>query len=195
MRRTTITVPLPTQERASTGIPGLDDVLGGGLPTNHVYLVEGDPGSGKTTLGLHFLREGVRKGERGLYVTLSETATELRTVAASHGWTLDHIELFELVSEEGLSPELEQSILHPSQIELGETVRGVIAAVERLQPQRVVFDSLSEMRLLAQDPLRYRRQVLALKKFFSDQGCTVLLLDDRSSRDTDQQLHSIAHGV
>jgi circadian clock protein KaiC len=178
-----------------TGVPGLDDVLGGGLPTNHVYLVEGDPGSGKTTLGLHFLREGVRNGEKGLYVTLSETAAELHTVAASHGWTLAGIELFELVSNEGLSPELEQSILHPSQIELGETVRGVISAVERLQPQRVVFDSLSEMRLLAQDPLRYRRQVLALKKFFSNQGCTVLLLDDRSSRDTDQQLHSIAHGV
>lgn len=195
MKRNVPTAPIPAQERASTGIAGLDDVLGGGLPTRHVYLVEGDPGAGKTTLGLHFLIEGVRHGERGLYITLSETATELRTVAGSHGWSLDGIELFELVSEEGLSPELEQSILHPSQIELGETVRGVIAAVERLRPQRVVFDSLSEMRLLAQDPLRYRRQVLALKKFFADQGCTVLLLDDRSSRDTEQQLHSIAHGV
>lgn len=195
MRRNTPTDSIPAQERASSGIAGLDDVLGGGLPTKHVYLVEGDPGSGKTTLGLHFLLEGVRHDEKGLYVTLSETAAELRTVAASHGWSLDGIELFELISNEGLSPDLEQSILHPSQIELGETVRGVISAVERLQPQRVVFDSLSEMRLLAQDPLRYRRQVLALKKFFSDQGCTVLLLDDRSSRDTDQQLHSIAHGV
>ncbi|HEY8356811.1 MAG TPA: ATPase domain-containing protein, partial [Ramlibacter sp.] len=152
-------------------------------------------GAGKTTLGLHFLREGVRNDEPGLYVTLSETAEELQTVAASHGWTLDGIELFELVSTEGLSPELEQSILHPSQIELGETVRGVIAAVERLRPKRVIFDSLSEMRLLAQDPLRYRRQVLALKSFFSAHGCTVLMLDDRSSSGTDQQLHSIAHGV
>jgi circadian clock protein KaiC len=195
MRRQVTHKNLPAQDRASTGIAGLDDVLGGGLPARHVYLVEGDPGSGKTTLGLHFLLEGVRCDEKGLYVTLSETATELRTVAASHGWNLDGIELFELVSSEGLSPDLEQSILHPSQIELGETVRGVIAAVEKLQPRRVVFDSLSEMRLLAQDPLRYRRQVLALKKFFSDQGCTVLLLDDRSSIDTDQQLHSIAHGV
>ena len=195
MRRPAPTSNLPQQARASTGIPGLDDVLGGGLPSTHVYLVEGDPGSGKTTLGLHFLREGVAQDEKGLYVTLSETSAELQTVAASHGWNLEGIELFELVSSEGLSPDLEQSILHPSQIELGETVRGVIAAVERLQPQRVVFDSLSEMRLLAQDPLRYRRQVLALKKFFSDHGCTVLLLDDRSSRDTDQQLHSIAHGV
>ena len=195
MRRHTTTTDLPTQVRASTGIPGLDDVLGGGLPTDHLYLIEGDPGAGKTTLGLHFLLEGARHGQKGLYVTLSETENELRTVAASHGWTLDSIEVFELVSEEGLSPDLEQSILHPSQIELGETVRGVIAAVERLRPERVVFDSLSEMRLLAQDPLRYRRQVLALKKFFADQGCTVLLLDDRTSRDTDQQLHSIAHGV
>jgi circadian clock protein KaiC len=195
MRRTAPTTNLPHQERASTGIPGLDDVLGGGLPAGHVYLVEGDPGSGKTTLGLHFLRQGVANGEEGLYITLSETASELRTVAASHGWALDRIELFELLSSEGLSPDLEQSILHPSQVELGETVRGVIAAVERLKPHRVVFDSLSEMRLLAQDPLRYRRQVLALKKFFADRGCTVLLLDDRSSRDTDQQLHSIAHGV
>jgi circadian clock protein KaiC len=195
MRRNTPHDSLPAQERASTGIAGLDDVLGGGFPTTHVYLVEGDPGSGKTTLGLHFLLEGVRHDEKGLYVTLSETAAELRTVAASHGWSLEGIELFELVSSEGLSPELEQSILHPSQVELGETVRGVISAVERLRPKRVVFDSLSEMRLLAQDPLRYRRQVLALKKFFSDQGCTVLLLDDRSSRETDQQLHSISHGV
>lgn len=195
MRRTAPTEHLPAQARASTGIAGLDDVLGGGLPTMHVYLVEGDPGSGKTTLGLQFLLEGVRCGERGLYVTLSETASELRTVAESHGWSLEGVELFELVSSDGLSPDLEQSILHPSQIELGETVRGVITAVRKLRPQRVVFDSLSEMRLLAQDPLRYRRQVLALKKFFADQGCTVLLLDDRSSRDTDQQLHSIAHGV
>ncbi|HEX7891171.1 MAG TPA: ATPase domain-containing protein [Ramlibacter sp.] len=195
MKRPDITVPIPAQERASTGIAGLDNVLGGGLPARHVYLVEGDPGSGKTTLGLQFLRQGVQQGEKGLYVTLSETSAELRTVAASHGWDLDGIELFELVSSEGLSPELEQSILHPSQVELGETVRGVIAAVEHGKPQRVVFDSLSEMRLLAQDPLRYRRQVLALKKFFADQGCTVLLLDDRSSRDTDLQLHSISHGV
>src|SRR4051794_7310837 len=195
MRPKATNLDLPVQERASTGIAGLDDVLGGGLPTNHVYLIEGDPGSGKTTLGLQFLLEGVKQDEKGLYVTLSETSGELRTVAASHGWTLDGIELFELVSSEGLSPELEQSILHPSQVELGETVNGVMQAVERLKPQRVVFDSLSEMRLLAQDPLRYRRQVLALKKFFATQGCTVLLLDDRSSRDTDQQLHSIAHGV
>ena len=185
----------PEQERASTGVEGLDDVLGGGLPAHHLYLIEGSPGAGKTTLALQFLRRGTEAGEKGLYVTLSETSTELRTVAASHGWSLDRIEIFELVNSEGLSPDAEQSILHPSEIELGETVRGVMAAVERLQPTRVVFDSLSEMRLLAQNPLRYRRQVLALKRFFADRHCTVLLLDDRSERNDEQQLHSVAHGV
>lgn len=183
------------QQRASTGIAGLDNVLGGGLPTRHLYLVEGEPGSGKTTLGMQFLLEGMARGERGLYITLSETAEELHIVAASHGWTLEGLSVFELVSAEGLSSDAEQSILHPSEIELGETTRGVMAEVERVQPQRVVFDSLSEMRLLAQDPLRYRRQILALKHFFSRGGHTVLLLDDKSSGIGDQQLHSIAHGV
>lgn len=195
MRRHNPPASLPVQERASTGIAGLDDVLGGGLPVRHLYLIEGNPGSGKTTLGLQFLRQGAAAGERGLYITLSETTDELRTVAASHGWDLKGIELFELVSDEGLGPEAEQSILHPSEIELGETVRGVMGAVERGRPHRVVFDSLSEMRLLAQNPLRYRRQVLALKKFFVEKGCTVLLLDDRTSKDSELQLHSIAHGV
>jgi circadian clock protein KaiC len=185
----------PEQARASTGIAGLDHILGGGLPANHLYLVEGTPGAGKTTLGLQFLMRGVREGQRGLYITLSETAAELRTVAASHGWNLDGIEIFELVTDEGLSPESEQSILHPSEVELGETTRGVMGATERLKPARIVFDSLSEMRLLAQNPLRYRRQVLALKSFFSSHGCTVLMLDDRSAEKDDLQLHSIAHGV
>jgi circadian clock protein KaiC len=185
----------PGQARASTGIAGLDHILGGGLPANHLYLIEGTPGSGKTTLGLQFLMRGVREGQRGLYITLSETAAELRTVAASHGWNLEGIEIFELVTDEGLSPESEQSILHPSEVELGETTRGVMAATERVKPSRIVFDSLSEMRLLAQNPLRYRRQVLALKSFFSSRGCTVLLLDDRSAEKDDVQLHSIAHGV
>ncbi len=185
----------PPQERASTGIAGLDDVLGGGLPAHHLYLVEGEPGAGKTTLGIQFLLDGVAQGQSGLYVTLSETADELRTVAASHGWTLDGLRVFELVTEEGLSPDAEQSVLHPSEMELGETTRGVMAEVERLRPQRLVFDSLSEMRLLAQDPLRYRRQILALKHFFAKCRCTVLLLDDKSSRAGDLQLHSIAHGV
>ena len=186
---------LPQQERASTGVPGLDNILGGGLPTNHLYLIEGAPGSGKTTLGLQFLRCGLEKGESGLYITLSETATELATVAASHGWSLEGIEVFELVTEEGLSLDSQQSILHSSEVELGETTRGVMAAAERVKPRRLVFDSLSELRLLAQDPLRYRRQVLALKTFFATRGCTVLLLDDGSSDRRDLQLHSIAHGV
>ncbi len=188
-------LPIPSQERASTGISGLDDVLGGGLPVNHLYLVEGEPGAGKTTLGIQFLLEGVAQGQAGLYVTLSETGEELRTVAASHGWSLEGLSIFELVTAEGLTPEAEQSILHPSEVELGETTRGVMAEVQRLKPRRVVFDSLSEMRLLAQDPLRYRRQILALKHFFSKCQCTVLLLDDKSSKAGDLQLHSIAHGV
>ncbi|MES2936545.1 MAG: ATPase domain-containing protein [Pseudomonadota bacterium] len=196
MKPTTVpSLPPAVQERISTGVAGLDTVLGGGLPASHLYLVEGTPGSGKTTLGLQFLRNGADQGQAGLYVTLSETAEELRTVAGSHGWSLDGIEVFELVSSEGLGPEAEQSILHPSEIELGETVNGVMAVVERLKPARVVFDSLSEMRLLAQNPLRYRRQVLALKKFFANHACTVLLLDDRSAAESELQLRSIAHGV
>ncbi len=195
MRTTKPPADLPVQPRLSTGVPGLDDVLGGGLPVNHLYLIEGNPGAGKTTLGLQFLMDGARRGERGVYVTLSETTEELRTVAASHGWSLDGVEVFELVSGEGLNPESEQSILHPSEIELGETVRGVMDAVDRLRPTRVVFDSLSEMRLLAQNPLRYRRQVLALKNFFLGRDVTVLMLDDRSARESEVQLHSIAHGV
>lgn len=183
------------QARAATGIAGLDDILGGGLPAHHLYLVEGTPGTGKTTLGLQFLLEGVRLGEPGLYITLSETAEELAIVAQSHGWSLDGLEVFELVGGPGLGYEAEQSILHPAEIELGETIQGVMRAVERCKPARVVFDSLSEMRLLAQNPLRYRRQVLALKRFFAERACTVMMLDDRSAADTDTQLASIAHGV
>lgn len=181
--------------RVSTGVPELDTILGGGLPGNRSYLLEGTPGSGKTTIALQFLLEGVRAGEPGLYITLSETAAELREVGRSHGWALDGIELFELVSEDGLDPDSEQSILDPAEVELGETIAGVMECVDRLRPSRVVFDSLSEMRLLAQNSLRYRRQILALKQYFSTRECTVLLLDDRSSDPADLQLHSIAHGV
>ena len=187
--------PSPAQGLASTGISGLDNVLYGGLPSRHLYLVEGNPGTGKTTLGLQFLLAGRVVGERGLYITLSETSQELAQVAASHGWTLDSIQVYDLVSDEGLSEEAEQTILHPSEFELGETTRDVMRLVGELKPQRVVFDSLSELRMLAQSPLRYRRQILALKRFFSQQGCTVLMLDDKSSGEGDQQLHSIAHGV
>lgn len=181
--------------RITTGIAGLDEVLGGGLTRDRVYLVEGSPGTGKTTLSLQFLLDGAARGEAGLYITLSETADELHAVAATHGWSLDALSIFELVSEAGLDPDREQSILHPSEVELGETTRAVMSEVEALRPSRVVFDSLSELRLLAQNPLRYRRQILAFKQFFSSRQCTVLLLDDRTSEPTDLQLHSIAHGV
>lgn len=189
-----LTDPLPS-ERALTGIGGLDDLLGGGLTPHRLYLVEGTPGTGKTTLSLQFLLAGLSQGETGLYVTLSETPDELRAVARTHGWSLDKLTLFEIVNEAGFDPDSEQSILHPSEIELGETTRGVMRCVEELRPSRVVFDSLSEMRLLAQNPLRYRRQILALKHFFASKQCTVLMLDDRTSDPTDLQLHSIAHGV
>jgi len=190
-----VTSIVSTEARASTGIAGLDNILAGGLPQHHLYLVEGTPGSGKTTLGLQFLQKGREIGERGLYVTLSETSAELHQVAASHGWNLDGIDIYDLVSDEGLSEESEQSILHPSELELGETTREVMAMVQERQPARVVFDSLSEMRLLAQSPLRYRRQILALKRFFANRGCTVLMLDDKSGTPGDVHLHSLAHGV
>ena len=178
----------------STGIAGLDNILSGGLPAQHVYLVEGTPGAGKTTLGLQFLLAGHAAGEKSLYVTLSESSSELTQVAASHGWTLEGVEIFDLISDEGLSPDTEQTVLYSSDMELGETTREVMEVVRRIRPQRVVFDSLSELRLLAQNPLRYRRQILALKQFFRSQNCTVLMLDDMSGAG-ELHLHSIAHGV
>lgn len=182
-------------QRISTGVKGLDAILGGGLTASRMYLLEGTPGTGKTTFALKYLMAGVEAGETCLYITLSETVRELRAVVASHGWTLDGIEVQELGNDVGMLAEAAQTILHPSEIELGETIRTMTQEVERLNPRRVVFDSLSEMRLLAQDPLRYRRQILAIKHFFSNRDCTVLLLDDRTSEPTDLQLHSIAHGV
>jgi circadian clock protein KaiC len=185
--------------KVSIGIPGLDTILAGGLESERVYVVEGTPGTGKTTLGLSFLLEGVRHGETTLYITLSESEAELRAVAESHGWSLDGIDVFELVTEAGLDAEAEQTVLHPSELELGETARAVMARVQALNPARIVFDSLSEIRLLAQNAQRYRRQVLALKHFFTQMRCTVLLLDDRTSEPSTQsgdlQLHSLAHGV
>jgi circadian clock protein KaiC len=180
--------------RISTGIAGLDDILGGGLTPQRVYLIEGSPGAGKTTLGLQFLLDGVARQETGLYITLSETTDELKAVAASHGWNIDALSIHELASDGELDLDAQQSVFHPAEVELGETTRNVMAHVDRVKPVRVVFDSLSEMRLLAQNPLRYRRQILALKQFFSLRACTVLLLDDKSSQ-SDQHLHSVAHGV
>ena len=181
--------------RARTGVSGLDEILGGGLPTNHLYLLDGEPGTGKTTLGLQFLLEGVAKGERGLYVTLSESAAELKAVASSHGWSLDGVEIFELSKESALDSEEGYTIFHPAEVELQQTVDEVLKFVEKLNPTRVAFDSLSEMRLLAREPLRFRRQILALKQFFAGRNCTVILLDDKTAPEGDLQLHSLAHGV
>ncbi|MDF2764951.1 MAG: circadian clock protein KaiC, partial [Rhodospirillales bacterium] len=182
--------------RVSTGVSGLDDVLCGGLDADRIYLIEGRPGTGKTTLALQFLLEGVRRGERGLYVTLSESEDELRSVAARHGWSLDEISIFELVPPEAsLAADRELTIFQPSEMELGETTKLILDQVKQIDPRRIVFDSLSEMRLLAHESLRYRRQILALKQFFAGRNSTVLLLDDLTSLATDLQLHSIAHGV
>lgn len=181
--------------RISTGIPGMDHVLDGGLPAHYLYLLEGKPGSGKTTVGLQFLRTGAHAGEKVLYVTLSETAQELQAVAKSHGWSLEGIEVCELGSSIALGMADDQSVLHPSELELGETAESILQSVRRIEPDRMVIDSLSELRLLAQDSLRYRRQILALKRFFATRRCTVLMLDDASSYATDLHVHSIAHGV
>ena len=182
--------------RCHTGIPGLDHILGGGLPRNHLYLVQGDPGAGKTTLGLQFLLEGIRAGETGLYITLSETLSELRGVAESHGWNLDTLSIFELSAiEQQLEDAQQNTFFHPAEVELNKTTKVLTDEVERVKPLRVVFDSLSEMRLLAENPLRYRRQMLALKQFFAGRNSTILLLDDRSSNAGDLQIQSIAHGV
>jgi circadian clock protein KaiC len=179
-----------------TGVEGLDDILGGGLPAHRLYLVEGDPGSGKTTLALQFLLEGVRRGEPGIYVTLSETEEEIRLVADSHGLSLEGVSVLELApSERDLDPEARNTMFQPSEIELGEATQAVLAAVERVKPVRMVLDSLTELRLLAETPLRYRRQILALKKFFAGRQCTALLVDDRGADRPDVHLQSVAHGV
>jgi len=180
----------------STVIRGLDDVLRGGFPAGHLFLVEGEPGSGKTTLGLQFLMEGARRGEPVLYVTLSESEREIQKVARSHNWSLDQVTIYEFTpTEDSLRPEDQYSAFHPSDVEFQDTTQSILNKVEEVQPRRVVLDSLSEIRLLARDSLRYRRQVLALKQFFTNRNCTVLLLDDRTATEHDLQLQSIAHGV
>ncbi|HWC19586.1 MAG TPA: ATPase domain-containing protein [Terriglobales bacterium] len=183
--------------KARFGVPGLDDILCGGLIRNRLYLLEGTPGSGKTTLGLQFLLEGANAGENCLYITLSETEQELRETAASHQWFIpENVELFELVPPENLLDEnQQQSLLYSSDLELGETTQRIFQAMERAKPSRVVLDSLSEIRLLAQNSLRYRRQILALKHYFAQRDVTVLLLDDLTAEVLDKTVHSVAHGV
>ena len=196
MKQTEPTLQPAEPERVSTGSIGLDDILEGGFDPERVYLIEGHPGTGKTTLALQFLLEGVRRGERCLYVTLSESERELRAVVTRHGWTLEGIDIFELVPPEAsLDPDQELTLFHPAEMELSETTKHIVDRVTEVNPSRVVLDSLSEMRLLAQNSLRYRRQILALKNFFARRQCTVLLLDDLTSHQDDLQLHSISHGV
>ncbi len=181
---------------ASTGVAGLDDILNGGLTRNRLYLIEGAPGSGKTTLALQYLRAGASAGETVLYVTLSETEEELRSVADSHGWALDGVTIRELDRPgAGLNPDELNTMFHPSEVELAETTARILEDVERVRPSRIVFDSLSELRLLAGNSLRYRRQILALKQFFATCECTVILLDDMVAVDADLQVQSIVHGV
>ena len=185
-----------SQPVVGTGIEGLDFILRGGLIQNRLYLIEGDPGAGKTTLAMQYLLAGARRGERVLFVALSETAEEIRAIAAEHGWSLEGIDLIELrSSEESLSLEARYTMFHPSEVELNETVKALVAEVERRNPARLVFDSLSELRLLSQNALRYRRQILALKQFFSRRQCTVVLVDDRTADESDMHVRSIAHGV
>ena len=179
---------------AATGVQGLDQLLNGGLPRGRMHLIEGEPGTGKTTLALQFLLEGRRIGEPGLYVTLSETTEELNHVAASHGWSLEGVDTYQLAPIGDRTAD-EYTLYHPAEIELADLTKSVLEHIQRIGPARVVFDSLSELRLLARDPLRYRRQILGLKDFFARRPSTVLLLDDHSAGDADLQLRSLAHGV
>src|SRR6476661_7538169 len=182
--------------KAALGVQGLDDITAGGLARGRLFLLEGSPGTGKTTIAMQFLMDGAEKGERSLYITLSETEDELRASAASHGWSLDGIDIFELVPPESLLDEdQQQSLLYSSDLELGETTKRIFEAFEKVKPQRVVLDSLSEIRLLAQSSLRYRRQILALKHYFARSGATVLMLDDLTTEANDRTMHSVAHGV
>lgn len=188
--------PRIEKDKQSTGVAGLDEVLRGGLPAHRLYVVEGNPGAGKTTLALQFLLEGVRLGQRVLYVTLSETMDELRDVALSHGWSLDGIDLLELNSlSDRLQEEANYTVYHPSDVELGETTQRIRTKVEELNPERVALDSVSELKILSETGVRYRREILGLKQFFAGRKCTVLVLDDRTNRDGEEQLQSIAHGV
>jgi circadian clock protein KaiC len=190
------TVPVAAAQPISSGVPGLDDVLGGGLPPGHLYLIDGDPGTGKTTLGLQFLKDGAARQEPVLYITLSESERELREVAHSHRWGLEGVRIFEMLPlEESLRNDEQYTVLYPGEVELSATIKAILAEMEELQPKRVVFDSLSELRLLAREPLRFRRQLLSLKQYFAGRDCTVLLLDDHTAGEHQRDIQSIVHGV
>ncbi|HEX2152328.1 MAG TPA: ATPase domain-containing protein [Stellaceae bacterium] len=181
-------------QRLSIGNSELDVIVNGGLMRDRLYLVEGTPGTGKTTLAMQFVREGARRGEKTLYVTLGETREELIATATSHGWELDGVDIYELVPLEA-QLDRQQTVLQPSEVELGETMQLVCERIDAVAPDRLVIDSLSELRLLARDPLRFRRQILALKAFLSGRRCTTLILDDLTASPVGLQLHSIVHGV
>jgi circadian clock protein KaiC len=186
----------PITTRIGTGVLGLDEILLGGLPSGQMYLLEGDPGTGKTTLAMQFIIAGVRQGEKTLYVTLSESRTELEGSAISHGWEVSELPIAEFIpAEASLSPEQQYTVFHPSEVELAETIQKLTQLIDQVKPDRLVIDSLSELRLLAADTMRYRRQLLALKHYFVGRDTTVLLLDDRTAEGSDMQLQSIAHGV
>jgi circadian clock protein KaiC len=189
-------IPVPGNPKVATGISGLDDILGGGLPPRRLYLVQGAPGSGKTTLALQFLLTGARAGEKVLYISLSETRDEVEEVARSHGWSLQGVEIVELSAiEQQLSASAQNTLFHASEVELTETTKLLLDAVDKVKPTRVAFDSLSELRLLSQNALRYRRQILSFKQYFAGRNCTTLLLDDSTNEGADSHVLSLAHGV
>lgn len=187
--------PDTTGSRAATGIEGLDDILGGGLPSDRLYLIQGYPGTGKTTLALQFLRQGKAQGESVLYITLAESAQELRATSASHGWAPDDVDIHEHLPSVQNAPETQHTLFHAAEVDLTETMTALLQVIERVRPRRLVLDSLSELYLLAGSTLRYRREVLALKEYFQNRHCTVLLLDDRTTTRDDMQLQSLCHGV
>lgn len=196
MRVQLLMPPLPAESLSATGVEGLDEILRGGLPSKRLYLLKGDPGVGKTTLALQFLLEGLRRGEKGLYITLSETRDEIRAVAKSHGWSLENLAIFELSAlEHQLAQESQNTVFHPSEIELTRTTDILLSRIEEEKPARLVIDSLSELRLLSDTALRYRRQMLSLKQFLSGRDITVFMLDDHAADGGDLHVQSIAHGV
>lgn len=185
-----------TEKKLKTGISGFDQVLNGGIPENRLYLMQGEPGTGKTTIAFQFLLEGIKNGERCLYISFSESREELEAVAESHNWDISKLNLLELGAiEEQLKPEAQNTVFYPSEVEMNQTTKVIYEEVERIKPHRIVFDSISEMRMLAESSHRYRRQMLALKQFFAKNNCTALILDDLTTSPKDLQVQSIVHGV